>query len=219
MGSDKKIRILVVDDHEIVRAGIIALFKTEKDFVVVGEASNGADAVAKTKELTPDIVLMDLTMPEMDGTEATRAIKRLDLSTHILILTQHEHEEYLRRVLAAGAAGYIVKNSLASELLTAIRMVSRGEKYFDATTSRLMTNAYTKIATGRSDSRPVLTKREREILQFIAEGYTNQQTADKLHISVRTVEFHRANLLQKLGLRDTASLVKYAIQENIISLD
>ncbi len=219
MPPAQKIRILVTDDHEIVRAGIIALFKTEQDIVVAGEAKNGAEAVAKVKELKPDIVLMDLTMPEMDGIEATRAIVKAAPDTRVLVLTQHEHEEYLRRVLSVGAAGYIVKNSLASELLTAIRMVARGEKYFDAATSKMMTTAYTNIATGKTEPRPTLTRREREILQYIAEGYTNQQAADKLHISVRTVEFHRANLLQKLGLRDTASLVKYAIQEKIISLD
>jgi two-component system, NarL family, response regulator NreC len=218
MPNSTKITILIADDHDLVRAGIAALLKGERDIQVVGEADDGREALEKVRSLSPRIVLMDLTMPEMDGMEATRLITQDFPNTKVLVLTQHEHEEYIRRVINSGASGYLVKNSLAGDLLRAIRAVHKGEKYFDPVVNRVMADAYVRMAAGDKQESIILTKRETEILRFIAEGNTNQQTASKLHLSVRTVEFHRANIAQKIGKHDTASLVKYAIQQGMVKL-
>lgn len=218
MPGTNKIRVLVVDDHAIVRAGIAALLKSERDIVVVGEAETGEQALRKISSLAPDVVLMDLTLPGMDGIETTARIGRQFPAVRVLVLTQHDQEEYLRRVMESGARGYIVKNSLAEDLLRGIRSVHKGERFFDAATT-LIADSLARREVQPHPSRDILTKREREILHYIAEGNTNMETAQILNISVRTVEFHRANLAEKLGLHDTASLVKYAIKHKIVTLD
>jgi len=221
MQKRQKIRVAIVDDHQLVRAGIAALLRSEPDIEVVIEASDGLEILGKLKTLSPDVVLMDISMPTMNGIEATMRIRHDGGGTKVLVLTQYDHEEYIKRVMQAGASGYILKSAIADELLRGIRAVHRGEQFFTPAVSRVMVDSYIKQATGvpadpRSDT---LTNREREILQLIAEGNTNHQIAQRLFISVRTVEFHRANIIEKLGVHDTASLVKKAIQMKLISID
>ncbi len=221
MAAVQKIRVLIADDHHLVRAGIAALLRNEKDIQVVGEAESGLDAMEKAKTLNPHIVLMDISMPNMDGIEATHRITHGDKPAKVLVLSQYEHEEYIKRVMQSGASGYLLKNTVFDELIRAIRAIHRGEQFFTPSIAKTMIESYVKQASGQvsETNTVVLTHREREILRLVAEGRTNQQIANKLHISVRTVEFHRANLTEKLGVHDTASLVKYAIQKKIISLD
>lgn len=220
MTPPTKIRVVVVDDHDLVRAGIAALLKSEKDIQVVGEASSGRIGVEKAKELKPDIVLMDLSMPEMDGIDATVQIAKQLSNTKVIVLTQHDQAEYIHRMIAAGASGYLLKNSLAMDLLNAIRRVAKGERYFPHSVSQaVMDSMFSPLAPPHHTGDTPLTKRETEILERIAVGKTNNQIAESLHISVRTVEFHRANLLAKLGIKDTAGLVKYAIQKKLITLE
>jgi len=216
-----KIRVAIVDDHQLVRSGIAALLRNESDIEVVIEASNGLEVLAKLKSLSPDVVLMDISMPTMNGIEATSRIRHAGGNTRVLVLTQYDHEEYIKRVMQAGASGYILKSAIAEELLRGIRAVHRGEQFFTPAVSRVMVESYIKQATGvpPGPKNGTLTNREREILQLIAEGNTNQQIAQRLFISVRTVEFHRANIIEKLGVHDTASLVKRAIQMKLISID
>jgi two-component system, NarL family, response regulator NreC len=218
--TPSKIGVLIVDDHHLVRAGLAALIENEQDMEVVGEAADGLEAVEKATRVRPRVVLMDISMPGMDGIEATRKITELDPSQHVLILTQYDHEEYVRRVVQSGASGYILKSSVVEDLRRAIRAVARGEQYFAPTVSKLMIESYVRSATGQGGQKSTieLTPRENEILQLIVDGHTNQQIAKKLHISVRTVEFHRANLTEKIGVRDTAGLVKYAIQKRMVDL-
>ncbi len=221
MQKRSKIRVAIVDDHHLVRAGIAALLRNESDIEVVAEASDGLEFLDKLKSLAPDIVLMDISMPTMNGIEATTRIRQSGIGTKVLVLTQYDHEEYIKRVMHAGASGYLVKNAIAEELLRGIRAVYKGEQFFTPSVSKVMMESYIRQATGHGTGSKAasLTNREREILQLIAEGYTNQQIAQKLFISVRTVEFHRANIIEKLGVHDTAGLVKAAIQMKIISLD
>ena len=216
-----KIKVLIVDDHHLVRAGIAALLDNQADIEVVGEAGDGFEALEKVKALSPQVVLMDISMPKMNGFEATRRITRGYPTVKVLILTQYEQEEYIKRVMQSGASGYVLKNSVADELLQAIRTVNAGEQFFTPLISKSIIESYIKQATGQISHRSSaeLTPREREILQLIAEGVTNQQIANKLFISVRTVEFHRANIMAKLGVHDVAGLVKYAIQKKLIQFD
>lgn len=220
MTSSSKIRVLIVDDHHLVRAGIAALLKDQKDIHVVGEAGSAIGAINKCAQLHPHVVLMDISMPEVDGIEATEELLKQNPAVKVLALTQYDQEEYVRRIMRAGARGYLLKNSLADELLKAIRAVHRGETFFTPAISNLMVHAYVKQAASQSTQKEQihLTEREREILRLIAEGNTNQQIAKRLFISTRTVEFHRANLIQKVGAHDVASLVKYALHHKIISM-
>ena len=216
-----KIRVAIVDDHHLVRAGIAALLRNEADIEVVSEASDGLELLGKMKTLSPDIVLMDISMPSMNGIEATVRIRQTGSGAKVLVLTQYDHEEYIKRVMQAGASGYILKSAIAEELLRGIRAVARGEQFFTPSVSRVMVDSYIKQATGEGPQvrNGALTNREREILQMIAEGNTNHQIAQKLFISVRTVEFHRANIIEKLGVHDTAGLVKKAIQMRLIKIE
>lgn len=220
MSKRARIRVAIVDDHHLVRAGIAALLKNEPDIEVVVEAADGEEALERIRTLTPDVVLMDISMPTMGGIDATARIREAGGRARVLVLTQYDHEEYIKRVMQAGASGYILKSAIAEELLRGIRAVERGEQFFTPAVSRVMVDSYIKTATGNGTPRSgQLTNREREILQMIAEGNTNQQIAAKLFISVRTVEFHRSNIIEKLGVHDTAGLVKRAIQMKLITLD
>jgi NarL family two-component system response regulator LiaR len=213
MAVAEKIRIVVVDDHQLVRAGITALLTTQSDMEVIGEAANGKEALEKIKALTPDIVLMDISMPEMDGIRAAKQISELSPSTRVLMLTQHVQEEYVQRVMHSGIDGYILKNSLVAELTKAIRAVHEGKRYITPAISEAMAGMYLKSRKGVGEGvvQKRLTNREQEVLDCIAEGSSNLQIAAKLSISVRTVEFHRTNLMEKLGIHDTVKLVRYAI--------
>lgn len=214
-----KIRILLADDHTILRDGIRSLIEDEPDMEVVGEAEDGITVVKLADSLKPDVILMDLAMPLLNGLEATRQIRKNNPHAKILILTMHENEEYIRQVLAAGAMGYILKDAAARELLGAIRAVNKGEVVLSPAITRLIVTDYLRWGDlSPQDSADGLTDRERQILQLIAEGYTNKQIADILSISIKTVQAHRLNLMKKLDLHDRGELIKYAIQKKIIDI-
>jgi DNA-binding NarL/FixJ family response regulator len=213
------IRILLADDHTILRNGIRALLEDESDMVVVGEADDGRSAVGLTGQLKPDVVVMDIAMPLLNGLDATRQIKRICPQTNVLILTMHDNEEYIRQVLEAGAMGYILKDAAAKELISAIRAVHHGEAVLSPAVTRLVIEDYLRWGGIHSEAEPDdLSPREREVLQLIAEGYTSKQIAEILSISIKTVQAHRTNLMQKLDLHDRGELIKYAIQKKIIEI-
>lgn len=210
-----KIRVLLVDDHHIVREGLHALLAFYDDVQVVGDAEDGAGAVARVCELQPDIVLMDIAMPGMDGLEATRLIRQQSPQTAVLILSQHEERQYVLSLLQAGAAGYVLKRALGTDLINALRAVARGETFLYPAVA----GAVVEEASHRNGTRMLseaLTPRESEILKHIALGQTNPEIALALSISVKTVEWHRTNLMSKLNLHNVADLVRYALQHNLV---
>jgi DNA-binding NarL/FixJ family response regulator len=214
-----KVRILLADDHTILRDGIRSLLEDEPDMVVIGEAEDGRSAVKLACQLKPDVVLMDIAMPLLNGLEATRQIKHDCPQVKVLILTMHENEEYIRQVLASGAMGYILKDAAARELLDAIRAVQHGEAVLSPAITRLVIENYLRWGDLQSENPSNgLSPREREVLQLIAEGYSNKQIAEILCISIKTVQAHRMNLMSKLDLHDRADLIKYAIQRKIIDI-
>lgn len=219
MKHSSKTRIIIADDHQLVRAGIAALLADVKDMEVVGEAADGREAIEKVKTLAPDIVLMDISMPTMDGIKAAKEISEVSRSTKVIMLTQYEQVEYIQRVMHSGVSGYILKNSLVGDLTRAIRTVREGKRYITPAISDAMMDAYLKPPDGsvQRKNHKRLTNREVEILDCISEGCSNQQIAGKLFISVRTVEFHRTNIMEKLGIHDTVNLVRYAIQRKMMN--
>ena len=213
------IRILLADDHTLLRNGISALLEAEQDMVIVGEASDGREAVRLAGQLEPNVVLMDIAMPLLNGLEATRQIKHEHPDINVLVLTMYDNEEYFREMLEVGASGYIVKRAAATELVTAIRAVSNGEAVLSPAITRLLLEDYlTHEARIERDDPKALSAREREVLQLIAEGKTSREIAEMLNLSVKTVQSHRSNLMQKLDLHDRGELIKYAIQKKIIEL-
>jgi two-component system response regulator NreC len=214
-----RIRVLLADDHTILRDGIRALLVDQADIEVIGEAEDGLSTVKMVGKLKPDVVIMDIAMPLLNGLEATRQIQRDHPQVKVLILTMHENEEYIRQVLAAGALGYVLKDAAAHDLLGAIRAVHRGEAVLSPAITRLVIEDYLRWGDIRpADTSNGLTPREREILQLIAEGYTNKEIAEILSLSVKTIQSHRSNLMSKLDLHDRGELIKYAIQKKIIDI-
>jgi len=214
-----KIRVLLADDHTILRDGIRALLDDQDDMEVVGEAEDGQSTVKMVAHLQPDVVVMDIAMPLLNGLEATRQIQRDYPQVKVLILTMHENEEYIRQVLAAGALGYVLKDAAARDLIGAIRAVNRGEAVLSPAITRLVIEDYLRWGDIRpEDATNGLTSREREVLQLIAEGYTNKEIAEILCLSVKTIQSHRTNLMSKLDLHDRGELIKYAIQKKIIDI-
>jgi DNA-binding NarL/FixJ family response regulator len=214
-----KIRILLADDHTILRNGIRAILEDEPGMVVVGEAEDGRTAVSLACQLKPDIVIMDIAMPLMNGLEATRQIKRSCPAIKVIILSMHDNEEYIVQVLEAGAMGYILKDAAAKELIQALRTVHKGEAVLSPAITRIVIEDYLRWGGIRpTEDSDELSPREREILQLIAEGYTSKQISEMLVISIKTVQAHRNNLMQKLNLHNRGELVKYAIQKKIIDI-
>jgi DNA-binding NarL/FixJ family response regulator len=201
--------VLIADDHAILRDGLKALLQSAPDMEVVGEAATGREALCLVHELRPDVVLMDISMPDMTGLEATEVIKRMYPEIKVIALTVHEHETYLRRMLQVGADGYVVKRAAADELARAIRTVMRGGVYLHPEVA--------KSVVGRSEPKmPKLSEREWQVLRLIALGYTNQQIAERLSLSVKTVETYRSRIADKLGIKTRAEMVKFAMQHQLL---
>ncbi len=218
MTQDRMMRILIADDHALVRAGVRALLSQTPDFEVVGESDNGRDAVRAVGELKPHVVLMDLTMPGMNGMEAIMDIKRRCPDTRVLVLTLHKTEEFISASLKAGADGYILKEATPGELLAAVRCVSNGKTYLSEDVSMKLARGDPGAANSPASNSAwdTLTQREREVLKLVAEGKSNKGIADFLFLSVKTVEKHRASLMAKLGIRNAAALTAYAIEKGVV---
>ena len=215
----QKIRILLADDHTLLRSGIRALLADQPDIQVVGEAEDGRQAVKLANKLHPNVILMDIAMPLLNGLEATRQIKNTHPEINVLVLTMYDHEEYFRQVLEAGASGYIVKRAAASDLVSAIRAVNNGEAVLSPSITRMVLEDYLRQESSSLESDVVqLTCREREVLQLIAEGKTSREIAEILDLSIKTIQSHRTSLMQKLDLHDRGDLIKYAIQKKIIEI-
>lgn len=223
-----KIKILIADDHSFIREGIKTMLEDAGDLEIIGEAENGREAIEKIKELSPDVVILDIAMPVMSGIEAARIIKKKFKSVNILALTIHNNDEYISRILRAGAIGYMLKNTEKNEFINAIRRVSKGKKYFSEEVSNIIFTGYLRKEQNQTsekdqkrgkDTGNPLTKREREIVGNIAKGLSNKKIADKLFVSVRTVETHRKNIMRKLKVNNTALLVQYATRKGILLAD
>ncbi len=212
------IRVLLSDDHAIVREGLRLVISAEPNIVVVGEAGDGREALALTEQLRPDVVVMDIAMPNLNGLEATTQIRRRFPAVHVVILTMHENELYFNQIIKAGATGCVLKRSMGRELVTAIEAAALGENYFSPAIATKVLQDYRRLLDrpqGKSDD--LLTEREREVLQLVAEGHTNRDIAHVLMLSIKTVQAHRSNMMDKLGAHDRTDLVKYAIRVGMIS--
>lgn len=214
-----KLRILLADDHTVMRTGLRALLQQHSGMEVVGESDNGRHAIELVDSLRPDVVVMDLTMPELNGIEATKTIVSQHPTTAVVILSMHADESYVMRALKAGARGYLLKDSAPTDLVSAIQAVSQNKSFFSPKVSRILAEDYVRVLKqkGAVDSYDLLTTREREILQLIAEGKANKEIAALLNISPYTVETHRSHILEKLNLHNPAELILYAVRKGIIS--
>lgn len=215
----EKQRIVIAEDHTILREGLRALISSNPDFDIVGEAEDGRDAIRCVEKLVPDLILLDLSMPRMNGMEAIKEIKKQCPETKILVLTVHRTEEYILTTLRAGANGYVLKDATHAELLMAIKSVLMGKRYLSPGVSEKVIEGYLEGRKTLKSSTPwdTLTQREREVLKLIAEGYKNKEIADYLYISVKTVEKHRANLMKKLDLHSTSSLTAFAMEKGLVT--
>jgi two-component system response regulator NreC len=221
----EKINIILVDDHEMIRSGLKSLLQTEGDLNVVGEASNGVEALQKAAELRPDVVVMDISMPIMDGLEATKRMTRQFPECAVLVLTVHEDKQYFFQMLQAGAKGYVTKEAAADELVAAIRSVANGHVYLLPALARWLLEDYTQLAkqsqaaeSGQADTTglEVLSAREREVLELVAEGNTTPRIAELLDLSPKTISRHRERIMNKLNMHSTAELVKFAIRTGLV---
>ena len=225
-GSTSPIRVLLADDHDILRQGLKMLLSLQQEMQVVGEARTGREAVEMTQELQPDVVVMDITMPEMDGLEACWIIHNQQPATQVLFLTMHESEEYFLQSLRMGAAGYLIKKAAPTELQMAISEVARGGAFLYPGLAKALIRAYVEDAAPASPAQAsnlaqelqVLSPRELEVLRLVAEGRTNQEIADQLVLSIKTVQAHRANVMEKLGMHDITKLVRFAVRHGLIPL-
>ncbi|MGD2155392.1 MAG: response regulator transcription factor [Anaerolineales bacterium] len=210
------IRVLIADDHTIVRSGIRLLMESQADIEVVGEALNGEEAVKMVSDLQPDVVLMDISMPNLDGMEATRRIVEQWSQVKVLVLTMHRAEEYFFEMLKAGASGYILKAAETSELINAVRVVARGEIYLYPSMAQKLVKDYLNLVEGDHEQDTPLSPREEQILELLVDGYTNSEIADKLVLSASTVHTHRYNIMNKLGLTSRHELIQYARERGLL---
>lgn len=213
-----KIKVLIADDHAIVREGIRMILALYDDIEVVGEAADGLEAIDKVSKLAPDVVLMDMAMPGLGGLEATLEILKISPQSKILVLTQYDDSEYIYRFLKAGAAGYVLKKSAGSDLVSAIRAVSQGKAFVDPSIAERVIKGFLKQpeVTEEEIQYDGLSDREKQVLKLIAEGYTSREIADVLCLSIKTVMTHRTNLMEKLGFHNRAELIKYAIRKGLV---
>lgn len=217
--SARPIRVLLADDHDILRQGLRMLLSMQPDIEIIGEARTGIEALELARELQPDVVVLDISMPDMDGLEACRRLRVEVPATNVLILTMHESEEYFFQALRAGAAGYLVKKAAPTDLHMAINAVAHGGAFLYPGLARALIRAYTTTALPTEQpvaELHVLTPREREVLTLVAEGYTNQEIADKLVLSIKTVQSHRAKVMEKLGLENITQLVRFALRSGLL---
>lgn len=215
----KGLRILVADDHELVRQGIKSILSARRNWKVVGEAANGIQAVRMVKSLKPNVLIIDITMPGMDGLEATRQIRRGSSTTKILVLTMHESDQMIRKILVAGALAYVLKSDLASQLAKAVHSVARGQLFLTPRVIQIVLRGFLKtehIPDGGGRSTP--TPREREVIRLLFEGKSNKEVGSTLGIAVRTVETYRANIMQKLGVHSITELIHYALDHELVSV-
>ena len=216
----QKIRLLLVDDHAVVRSGLRMLLQAQADMCIVAEAETGAEAVLAAERHSPDVVLMDIQMPDMNGIEATKKIKATAAETAVLALTMHENDKYFFEMLQAGASGYVPKRAAPDDLIRAIHTVHRGEVFlYPSLASRLVQNYLNQSEHDDAPTVDNLTPREQEVLTLIADGLTNPEIAEKLVISVKTVDRHRENIMTKLNLHNRVDLVKYALRKGLIELE
>ena len=212
-------RILVADDHEVVRKGLVALLQQQPNWEVCGEAGDGREAVEKTRELRPDVVILDIGMPSLNGLEATRQILKLNPQAKVLILTLHDSDQVVRDVLNAGARGFLLKSDAARDLVAAVEALRRDKTYFTSKVAAMVLEGYLRNGTGPTPvtaGRNRLTPREREIVQLLAEGKSTKEVAVVLGLSVKTAETHRSNIMRKLQLHSVSDLVLYAVRNNIV---
>jgi two-component system, NarL family, response regulator DegU len=216
------VKIVLADDHGIVRDGIKSTLRDEKSFKVIGEASNGLEAIEKVKNLSPDVIIIDINMPEMNGIEATAIISKKYPDTKALVLSMHDNEDYILKSIEAGAAGYLLKDTNKDEFVKAINAVAKGEKYFSTSISNILATGYLHRIKKEGaknvddDSENALTRREKGILKLIVQGSSNREIADSLSISIRTIEVHRSNMMKKLKVKNAVELVKYAMENNLV---
>jgi two-component system response regulator NreC len=212
-----KIRVLLVDDHGIVREGLRAMLSLNQDMEIVGEAEDGREAINQTRCCAPNVVVMDISMPGMDGLQATKRLTRDFPEVRVLVLSQHDNERYVLPVLQAGASGYVLKRSVGAELVEAIRTVHRGDCWLPPHIAQTVLS-YCRQGPGAppDDDRSLLTEREQEVLKLVVEGYTSRQIADLLYLSKRTVMCHRANIASKLGIHNRIELVRYAMRTGVV---
>jgi two-component system nitrate/nitrite response regulator NarL len=213
----KRIRVLLADDHPVVRRGVAACLGQLPQLEIVGEASDGQDALRKIKDLKPDVLLTDIDMPELSGLALTEILRREQPQVKVLILSMHRHNEYVLRILHSGARGYVLKDAPTSELVQAIETVQRGETFFSPDVARLALNQFVR-GPGDGPSTMMLTSREREVLGQIAEGLSNKEIASRLGVGVRTVETHRERLMRKLNIHSVAGLTRFAIAKGLVTL-
>ena len=218
--TQRAVRVLLVDDHVIVREGLRLVLDAQPEIAVIGEAGDGRQAVDMAEDLRPDVVVMDIAMPTLNGLEATRQIRRRFPQVRVVILTMHESQQYFLQIVRAGATGCVLKRSAGTELVTAIEAAARGESYFSPAIATMVLEDYRRLLT-QPDQSPedLLTEREREILQLVAEGRTNREIAELLTLSIKTVQAHRSNIMEKLGAHDRTALVKHAIRMGMIVPD
>jgi DNA-binding NarL/FixJ family response regulator len=211
------LRILIVDDHAVVRRGVRALLESHEGWEVCGEATNGRDAVEEARRLRPDIVTMDLSLPGLNGLDATKQILHDLPGTEVLVLTMHHSEELAREVLQAGARGYILKRDADEDLIAAVESLRQHRPFLTSAVTEFVLDDYLRRGAKQDDAAlPAVTAREREIVQLVAEGLSNKEVASTLGVSVKTIEAHRANIMRKLHLRSVSDLVRYAIRNNIV---